>query len=67
MSKNIVNAVSLAYYITIQDTAFFCANIFIAHQFSSVLDIIFFVVAIILVLLALILLVWQFSVINHQS
>ena len=59
------NCLSLSLYITIQDIAFFCANIFISPSFSSVLHIILFIVAIILSISLLILIPWQFSIINY--
>ena len=60
ISKNSINVAAFAYCLTIQDAAFFCTNIFLAMQLSSTLDIVFLVVAIILVIVALGLLVWQF-------
>lgn len=66
ISKNMGNCLSLSLYITVQDIAFFCANIFISPSFSHSLHIILFVVAILLSISLLILIPWQFSIINHS-
>ena len=65
ISKNLGNCLSLSLYITIQDIAFFCANIFFSPSFSSTLHTILFVVAIILSISLLILIPWQFNIINY--
>jgi hypothetical protein len=67
MSKNMTNAISLAFYITIQDISFFCVNIFMAMQLNTALDYIFLATAIVLVFVTIALLLWQFSIINHKS
>lgn len=66
MSKNIVNAISLAFYLTVQDMAFFCANIFMSLQLATMLDMVFFAAALLLSLLILAVVVWQCSKINYK-
>jgi hypothetical protein len=65
ISKNLGNCLSLSLYMTIQDISFFCANIFFSPSFSSTLHTILFVVAIILSISLLILIPWQFNIINY--
>jgi len=65
-SKNIANAVCIAFYVTIQDIAFFCAANFFDFSLNSTMNIVFFAVAIILAILVLILIIWQFSIANYK-
>lgn len=65
MSKNIGNALAIAFNITIQDIAFFCAAIFYSFSLSGMMNIIFFAVAVLLSIGVLAMLIWQFAVINY--
>lgn len=65
-SKNIKNTLCIAFYITVQDLAFFCAANFYNPQLSTGIGIAFFSAAIIFSLLAFVLLLWQSKAINYK-
>jgi len=57
---------AIAFNLTIQDISFYCANVFYGFSLSGMLNIIFFAIAIFLSITILILIIWQFSIINHN-
>lgn len=66
MSKNIKNTVCIAFYVTTQDIAFYCANVFFNFNVSSTFSIVFFGIAILLSAGTLALLIWQFWIVNYR-
>jgi hypothetical protein len=66
MSKNIINGLAIAFYVTIQDISFYCANNFYNYSFSNFMDIAFFATAVLLAILAIFFIIWQFSIINYK-
>lgn len=66
MSKNIGNAMAIALDITIQDISFYCASVYYNVSFSNTMNIVFFIIAMVLTILMAVMLLWQFSVINHK-
>lgn len=66
LQKNMSNALCLAFYLTIQDIAFYCAVNFYNIDFSNMIGIIFFAIAILLSIVTIIFLMWQFSIVNYK-
>lgn len=65
LQKNIKNTLCIAFYLTVQDLAFFCAANFYSPSFQTGLSIAFFCTAIIIAILAFVLLIWQTRAINY--
>jgi ATP/ADP translocase len=66
LTRNIKNAVCIAFYVTVQDLAFFCAANFFSPNFGSALGIVFLVIAVILAILGGMMLVWLTKVVNYE-
>ena len=60
MSKNIRNALAIAFYLTLQDLSFLSANIFLTMNLSNYIGIGLFALACILMILTLFIFEWHF-------
>lgn len=64
MNKNIGNAVSVLFYVTVMDISFFCGMTIFAMNFTSVVRIGLFVVGLVMAIGMLVMLLWMFHEIN---
>jgi hypothetical protein len=65
MRKNIVNAVCIAYYVTVQDIAFFCAANLYSPNTDSLFGVVSLIIAILLMIVGTFMIIWQFWIVNN--
>ena len=64
VAKNIKNAMSIAFYVTLQDIAFFCAVNFYAPTTGTALGVVYLIVSVILGVGVFLMVVWMSRAIN---
>lgn len=67
LEKNIGNIGSFAFYFTLQDIGFAIAVPFLNPNFSTIMGIISFVIAVVMAVLTVAVMVWMFYRINYED